>query len=88
VLNLSSEETSKKIQGPEINLEIPYLKDPELLEELKKRIEEFEKSGIQDRVLKGGPGFVARIKKRDYIIAIIINLAITIYFLIAVLTGP
>jgi hypothetical protein len=88
VIKVSSEETSKKSQEPEISLEIPYLKDPELLEELKKRIEEFEKSGIQDRVLKGGDGYVPRIKKRDYIIAIIINLAITIYFLIAVLTGP
>jgi len=65
-------------------IEIPYIKDPELLNELETRIKEFE-NHIQERVLKGGDGYVPRIKKRDLIIAAVINIIILVYYIFSLL---
>jgi hypothetical protein len=53
--------------------------------ELERRIVEFEENHQAD-VLRGGPGWVPRIRGRDYLLGVAVNLLITIWLIIA-LTG-
>ena len=58
---------------------------PELTEEIERRITEFEREHEAD-VLRGGPGWVPRIRRVDYLIAIAVNVMIVIWLVLA-LTG-
>lgn len=53
--------------------------DAQLLTEVGERIEEFERDHEQD-VIHGGNGYVDRIRKKDYVIAIVINAVLGIYW--------
>jgi len=59
--------------------------DATLLAEVEERVSEFERDHEQD-VLRGGNGYVDRIQKKDYVIAIAINAVLGIYWLWSVLT--
>lgn len=65
-------------------LNMPGL-DSQLLTEAEERIEEFERDHEQD-VIHGGNGYVDRIQKKDYAIAIAINAVLCIYWLWSLLT--
>ena len=58
--------------------------DDETRAVLVERIEEFEKD-YEKSSSEGGPGYVEKIKKSDYAIAIIFNAIIAIYYVVAVL---
>jgi len=65
-------------------LNMPGL-DSQLLAEAEERIEEFERDHEQD-VIHGGNGYVDRIQKKDYVIAIAINAVLGIYWVWSLLT--
>lgn len=58
--------------------------DPELAQAIEERISEFERKHEPD-VLRDGPGWVPRIRKIDYVIALAINAAIIIWLVISLL---
>lgn len=57
---------------------------PEMTQELEERIAEFE-ANCEAEASQGGAGYVPKIRKADIIGAGIINLAITVYLVIAVI---
>jgi hypothetical protein len=57
----------------------------EMAQELEDRITEFENLHEAD-VIRGGAGWVPAIKKRDFIIAIVVNAVIAANWVIAMLT--
>jgi len=57
---------------------------PEMTAELEKRVQEFEREHEED-VIANGTGYVPKIRKGDYLFAGLINAAITIYMIIAVI---
>lgn len=59
--------------------------DARLSAEIGQRIDEFERDHEAD-VLRDGPGWVPRIRRVDYVIAIGIN-ALIVIWLVVVLTG-
>lgn len=65
-------------------LHMPGL-DAKLLAEVEERIEEFERDHEQD-VIRGGNGYVERIRKKDYVIAIAINAVLGVYWLWSIMT--
>lgn len=58
--------------------------DPEMRKALEERIVDFEKNH-EPKTSKGGAGYVPKIRKGDYIFAGVINGAILLYYIIAVL---
>ena len=59
--------------------------DAKLLAEVEERVEEFERDHEQD-VIHGRAGYVDRIHARDYVIAVVINAVLGIYWLWSILT--
>jgi hypothetical protein len=58
--------------------------DEELARAIEERVSEFERKH-EASVLRNGPGWVPRIRKIDYAIAIFINAAITLWLIIALI---
>ncbi len=58
--------------------------DVELAQVIEERISEFEREHEPD-VLRDGPGWVPRIRKIDYVIAVTINAAIILWLVISLL---
>lgn len=58
--------------------------DAELAQAIEERVSEFERKHEPD-VLREGPGWVPRIRKIDYVIALAINAAIIIWLVISLL---
>ena len=56
--------------------------DAELAQAIEERVSEFERKHEPD-VLREGPGWVPRIRKIDYVIALAINAAIIIWLVIS-----
>ena len=56
----------------------------EIAQSIEERVSEFELNHEHDLV-KGGSGWVPRIRKVDYIIALVINAAITLWLAIALI---
>lgn len=67
-----------------MSLYMPGL-DEKLLAEVEERVSEFERDHEQD-VIHGGKGYVDRIKAKDYVIAVVINGILGIYWLWSVLS--
>lgn len=59
--------------------------DEKLLAEVEERVSEFERDHEQD-VIRGGSGYVDRIKSKDYVIVLVINGILGIYWLWSVLS--
>lgn len=59
--------------------------DERLLAEVELRISEFEQDHEQD-VIHGGKGYVDRIRSKDYVIALVINGVLGIYWLWSILS--
>jgi hypothetical protein len=59
--------------------------DEKLLAEVEERVSEFERDHEQD-VIHGRNGYVDRIQTKDYVIAIVINAVLGIYWLWSILT--
>jgi len=59
--------------------------DEKLTVEVEERITEFERDCEQD-VIHGGNGYVDRIQKKDYVIALVINGVLGIYWLWSILS--
>jgi hypothetical protein len=59
----------------------------EMRAELEERVQEFERE-YEPVAASGGEGYVKKIQKKDFIIAGVINGAILVYWLIAVLSSP
>ncbi len=57
---------------------------PEMRSELEARVIEFEKNH-EPEASQGGAGYVAKIRKGDFLFAGVINAVIIVYFIIAVL---
>lgn len=57
---------------------------PQMREELEERITEFERE-YEPAAAKGGSGYVPKIRKGDYIFAGVVNGAILLYYIAAVL---
>jgi hypothetical protein len=70
--------------GPARQLDMPGL-DEALRQDLDERITEFEALHQQD-VMRGGEGWVPRIRRVDYAIAIAVN-ALIVLWLVIVLAG-
>lgn len=68
----------------EMPLYMPGL-DAKLLTEVEERITEFEREHEQD-IIHGKNGYVERIKSKDYIIALVINGILGIYWLWSILS--
>ena len=62
-----------------------YGASPEQLAELEARVSEFEESH-EDDVIHGGSGWVDVIRRRDFIIALVINSIITAYYIFTMLS--
>lgn len=60
--------------------------DDALRRDLDERLREFEAEHQQD-VMRGGPGWVPRIRSVDYAIAIAVNAAIIVWLVIVLLGG-
>lgn len=60
--------------------------DAELRRDLEQRLHEFE-AEHQQEVMRGGPGWVPRIRRVDYAIAIAINAVIVLWLVIVLLGG-
>jgi len=71
--------------GPAKELGLPGL-DEDLRRELDVRIADFEALHQQD-VLAGGPGWVPRIRRMDYILAIAVNAVIVLWLVIVLMGG-
>lgn len=83
MISLSS---TKEVKGEKkIPVDLPGLTE-ELRREIEERISEFENIHESD-VVKGGSGWVPRVKARDYIIALVINIIIIIYWILATVTS-
>lgn len=67
-----------------LSVHMPGL-DSNLLAEVEERIEEFERDHEQD-VIHGGNGYVDRIQKNDYFIALAINAVLGIYWVWSILS--
>jgi hypothetical protein len=72
------------VENAKLPIHMPGL-DASLLAEVEKRVEEFERDHEQD-VIHGGAGYVDRIRKKDYVIAIVINAVLGVYWLWTILT--
>lgn len=59
--------------------------DEKLLAEVEARVSEFEREHEQD-VIHGGNGYVDRIRGKDYVIVLVINGILGIYWLWSILT--
>jgi hypothetical protein len=59
--------------------------DEKLLAEVEERVSEFERDHEQD-VIRGGKGYVDRIKVKDYTIALVINGILGVYWLWSILS--
>lgn len=55
----------------------------ELLDEIEARIEEFEREHEPD-VLQGGPGWVSRIRGRDYLLGGVVSAGLVVWLLVVV----
>lgn len=66
-------------------LDMPGL-DPTLRRDLDERIREFEAKHQQD-VMHGGPGWVPRIRRADYALAIAVNALIVLWLVVVLLGG-
>lgn len=64
---------------------LPGLNDA-LRRDLEERLQEFE-AEYQQEVMRGGPGWVPRIRRVDYAIAIAVNAVIVLWLLIVLLGG-
>lgn len=60
--------------------------DAELAADIERRIAEFEALHAAD-VLRNGPGWVPRIRRSDYAIAIAVNAVIAVWLLIVLIGG-
>jgi hypothetical protein len=56
------------------------------LAEIEARVSEFEAKYEETSIIHGGGGWVPKIKKSDYAIAIAVNVVIVIYYVITMLT--
>lgn len=70
--------THKKVPLP---IELPGLEEG-LRKEIEARVDEFEREHL-DSAMAGGDGYVAKIKMRDYAIAITLNVIVIIWLIIA-----
>lgn len=68
----------------QLRVDLPGV-DAQLTEEIERRIDEFEREH-EPAVLRDGPGWVPRIRRTDYLIAIAVN-AVIVIWLIVVLVG-
>ncbi|MHC1586597.1 MAG: hypothetical protein ACXQTV_03530 [Candidatus Hecatellaceae archaeon] len=66
-------------------IDLPGLTE-EMRREIEERVSEFERLH-EPEVARGGAGWVSRVKARDYIIALIVNLIIIVYWIIGMLTS-
>ncbi len=57
---------------------------PEMQQKLEQRICDFEKEH-ESEVSQGGAGYIPKITKKDYILAVLVNGIILIYYIVAVL---
>ncbi len=57
---------------------------PDMRKELEERVLDFEKN-YEPSASTGGPGYVPKIRKGDFIFAATVNAIIVVYFIIAVL---
>lgn len=73
------------MDAPDLRVRLPGA-DAQLTEEIERRIAEFERDHEPD-VLRDGPGWVPRIRRVDYLIAIAVNAAIVIWLIVALAGG-
>jgi hypothetical protein len=66
-------------------LDMPGL-DESLRRDLDERITEFETLHQQD-VMRGGEGWVPRVRRNDYLIAIVVNALIVLWLVVVVVGG-
>ena len=64
-------------------VDVPGL-TPDMKEELERRVTEFEQEHEPD-IIVGGEGYVQKIKKGDILFAGVINAAIVVYMIVALL---
>lgn len=60
--------------------------DEELRADIEARIAEFEAEHQSD-VIAGGPGWVPRLKASDYLWAVVVNVAIIVWLVVALVGG-
>jgi hypothetical protein len=58
----------------------------DLRADIEQRVTEFERDH-QAEVFAGGPGWVPRVRAADYAVAIIVNLAIAVWLVVALVGG-
>lgn len=69
----------------ELRVDLPGA-DAQLTEEIEQRIAEFEREHEPD-VLRDGPGWVPKIRRVDYVIAVAVNAVIVIWLIVALAGG-
>lgn len=80
VMDAEKREGKKVMSGSKLTVELPGL-SKEMVEEIEIRIREFEDKHLLS-VLRGGDGWVPKIRTVDYIIALIINVICIIWLII------
>lgn len=65
----------------EVTVNVPAL-TPELKRNVEERIREFERDH-DDEVVRGGPGWVSRISPADYVVAVIVNVILLVWMVVA-----
>lgn len=73
------------MEARDLRVDLPGA-DAQLTAEIEQRIAEFERDHERD-VLRDGPGWVPKIRRGDYLIAIAVNAVIVIWLIVALAGG-